>query len=337
MRFLTTFQRIMEFDNKGVVGFIETPFIPPAPHTLWDEIVRIFSIFVSGWGQTALMLNASSGRIYPDVLAIILLRVIPSGKRPLIALVGEMWQPNKGLRGRLERILLKAADKIIGRYVVHSTDELDVFPAYWGIDGRKVRYCPYFASVTSDEVQKPAELNKGYVFAGGNSHRNYEPLIEVARLMPEVQFIVASRRLDERSDLPPNIKKGEVTHRDFMDLMKSASVVVVPMMSGLSRAAGQQTYLNAMMLQVPVVVSDGLGVRDYLEDKKTGMIVSGSVDSYLQAIRWLLDRKNKQMVDDMRRAAHTLARSQFTKERHVARLIELMMEFIVEKHPHMPQ
>ena len=331
MCFSTTFQRVKEFDKHGNIDFIRTPYIPPASHSIWDEILRVFAIYKYAWGKKALMLNASSGWFHPNVLAIVLMNFMPRKKRPLVALVGEMWQPNRGVRGFVENLIIRISDRVIGMYVVHSMDELEIFPARWRIDARKVKYCAYFASISDSDIAKTVDnTNGGHIFAGGNSLRDYEPLVEVAKQMPDHQFIVASRLLNSRTDLPPNLRTGEVPQDEFMELLKTASVVVVSIMKNLSRAAGQQTYLNAMLMRKPVIVTAGPGVSDHIRDRETGLIVSGDVSDFVNALHWLFDEKNKQQVTRMTETAQKLVREKYTKEIHVARLIYLMDEFIAQ-------
>jgi glycosyltransferase involved in cell wall biosynthesis len=330
IKFATTFQRILEYDQTGCVTFIETPYIPPARHSNWDEFKRIFSILEFSKYHEAMLLNSSSGRFHPDVLAIILLG-FKRGRRPLVALFGDMWQPNQGVRGLFDRLLISLADRAVDCYIVLSSEEMEIFPSMWNIEKSKLRHCEYFYSFTPNELLIPPSSKGDFVFAGGNSLRDYEPLIEAARRMPEQRFVIASRLLNGRSDLPSNVQAGEVSHSEFVDLMKSAAMVAVPIKKGLLRSSGQQTYLNAMILRKPVIVSDVFGVKDHLQNGETGLVVSGSSESFLTAMKWVLDPVNVDAVDRMVDKAHHIAQMQFSKEEHVRKLIKIMEELIVER------
>ena len=108
------------------------------------------------------------------------------------------------------------------------------------------------------------------MFAGGDSLRDYAPLIAAADGLP-AQVTIASRT--ERGPVPPNVALGALPGPRYDELFREASVVVVPLERRSDRSAGQQTYLNAMVLGKPVVVTDALGVRDYVEDGETGFLV----------------------------------------------------------------
>jgi glycosyltransferase involved in cell wall biosynthesis len=331
IKFATTFQRVAQNGKGAHVTFIETPYIPPASHSNWDEWKRVFDILEFSKHHNALLLNSSSGRFHPDVLAIVLLGFWSKDRRPLIALYGDMWQPNHGPRGWLDRLLIFLADRVVDRYIVFSSEEMDLFPVLWNIQKSKMRHCEYFYSFTPEELTTPPPSAGDYVFAGGNSLRDYEPLIEVARQIPERRFVIASGLLKGRSDLPPNVRTGQVSHSEFVNLMKSSAVVVVPVRKGLLRSSGQQTYLNAMMLRKPVIVNEVFGVKDHLKHGETGLVVDGSSESFLGALQWVFDPAHAAEVAQMVEKAHQVAQNQFSKEQHVYKLVKLMEELIVER------
>ncbi|MBO9341536.1 MAG: hypothetical protein J7454_05800, partial [Roseiflexus sp.] len=118
-----------------------------------------------------------------------------------------------------------------------SSDEQRLFPLIWGIDPNKVRFVPYMYTLTEEERVKPVERGT-YIFAGGNSFRDYGPLVEAARALPEYQFVCATRKLDGYPNLPSNVRAGQVPTNVFSELLRGASVVVVPLRMGTKRASG---------------------------------------------------------------------------------------------------
>jgi len=63
------------------------------------------------------------------------------------------------------------------------------------------------------------------------------------------------------------------THEEFRQLIAKASIVVLPMQADELHAGGQQTFLNAMFMGKPVVVTDPEGGRDYIRDGIAGRLV----------------------------------------------------------------
>jgi glycosyltransferase involved in cell wall biosynthesis len=296
------------------------------PNGLLDELRVLVQVLRAARRERALLLDSSSGCIHPDVLAAVLIGLFSRRRRPAIVLMGCMWQRDPGLRGLVEGLIVRLADRAIDRYAVQSSKELDIFPRTWKVAGGRMRFCPYFFTLTVPDLEADPPRQGDYIFAGGDSHRDYEPLVAAAHRLPQHRFIIATSRLKHHRDLPPNVVAGPTSHAEFMSLLRGAAAVVVPMRAGLTRAAGQQTYLNAMWLGKLAVVTDTPAARDHIEDGATGLIVDGSPQSYVRALRWALDPAHRDDVERLRRAGQQAARERFTFENHVTCLLAVLDE-----------
>lgn len=323
--FATTFVRFQQSRAAQRIHVLDMPYVPPAKHSNWDELKRVLWILRAARREKILLLNSSSGRYQPDTMALALLGFLPKRFRPKVAFLGDMWQPNSGLRHRLDRMIVKLADRSVDRYFVHSSEEVKNFPAFWGLDKSKVRLCLYFWSARESDLTAPPPPQEDFVFAGGNSHRDYEPLLEAARQMPDQKFVFATFRLGGL-DLPPNVIAKQVPHEEFIRLMRASRAVVTPIKQGLHRSAGQQTYLNAMLFCKPSIVNETNGARDHIQSGVDGIIVDGSPQSYIDALRWVLDPKNAAEVDQMQQLAHRHTSERFSLQKHLDHVVNLMME-----------
>lgn len=327
------FSKTIEYKEFGAAAHLidNLPYVPPNPHTLLDELRMLFRVLREARRARVLLLDSSNGRIYPDLLACVLLGFMPRRMRPAIALVGDMWQPNDGPRGLLERVIIRLADRGIDRYAITTTEELEALPRLWGIDRRKLRVCPFHASFSEEDLREAAPPVAGHIFAGGNSNRDYRPLVEAARHLPEHQFILATNRLHQIVDPPPNVTAGPLPHEEFVRLMRSAAAVVVPVRQDLQRSSGQQTYLNAMLLKKPVIVNEVFGAHDHISSWQDGIIVDGTPESFAQALRWVLDPANAAAVAAMGEAGHKKVLENFTARHFVDSLIAVGRELALER------
>lgn len=319
-----------EFGNSAHL-IDNLPYVPPAPHTLLDEVRMVLCVLHEAQHAEELMLDSSNGRIYPDLLACVLLGFLPRRWRPAIVMSGGMWNPNPGLRSLLEHVIVKLADRAIDRYAVLTSEELERLPQLWGIDRAKLRVTPYHATFSEEDLNEPAPPIAGHIFAGGNTNRDYRPLVEAARQMPEYAFIFATNRLHQIVDPPPNVRVGPVPHQEFVRLMRSAAAVVVPVLRDLQRSSGQQTYLNAMLLKKPVIVNEVFGARDHISNWQDGIIVDGTPESFVQALRWVLDPANAAAVAAMGEAGHKKVLEHFTARHYIDSLIEIGRELALER------
>ncbi|MFQ3633007.1 glycosyltransferase [Roseiflexus sp.] len=301
--------------------------MPPWTYTtgydLRGEIALLWGVLRAATKYEGLLLFTGRGRFKPEVLAVFLLSFLPRRWRPTIVFCGEAWEPNSEWRAVIDRIIVRFVDRAISCYALLSEDETRLFPLIWGIDPAKVCFVPYMYSLTKEEMQGYVEPG-AYVFAGGNSFRDYEPLVEAARMMPEQHFVFATRKLKGHPNLPRNVQAGQVPTDEYVRLLRGARVVVVPLRMGTYRASGQQTYLNAMALKKPVIVSDALGVRSYVRHGENGLVVCATPESYVEALRWTLDPRNASDVDRMIESAYQDIVQRFNPEHHARTLISIM-------------
>jgi hypothetical protein len=311
--------------------------IVESPDTVTEEIRAFVKLVLKAFQVRAIIFDSSSGKIHAELIAAGVLGLLPKSIRPAAILMGCMWKRDKGFMGMIQKMLVRFADAGIDLYAVQSTEELTIFPETWGVNKAKMRLAPYFYTVTPADVSADKMPEKPYIFAGGNSHRDYEPLVEAARQMPEQQFIIATRLLDNRTDIPANMTVGSVTHQKFMSLMQNALAVVVPMKRDLSRAAGQQTYLNAMWFAKPTIITDAFAVRDHVSHEKDGIVIGGSTEELVHWLHWITDPVNDVKVTRLALAAERTAKDRFTFENHVEHLLDILDEAIenqqTEKKP----
>ena len=286
------------------VRSLDMPYSPLQPHGVREEILIIWRILKAATTERALLLRTQIGWLHPDVLSCFILSFVPHPFRPLIALAGDMWLPSSGARGVVERLAIRWADRAVNRYLVFSTEELTVFPRLWGVSPDKVRVCVYKYTFSEQELSGGCVDKSGPIFAGGSGGRDWRPLVEAAAHFPHERFVFATRDVDQIATPPANVQIGPIPHANFVELMRLAKIVIVPIARDLPRAVGQQTYLNSMYLRKPTIVADGLGVHDHINNGEDAIIVDGTTQDYVRAIGWILDSRNTAEVDALKDKAH---------------------------------
>jgi hypothetical protein len=184
-------------------------------------------------------------------------------------------------------------------YCVLSEEERGIFADAFGIPLDRVA-CTRFGHQLWSRADGPTH-DGGYVFAGGDSLRDYDTLLAAVDGLGGLPIrLVTNRRLER---LPAGVEAGSVPYEEYVELLAGARVVVVPMQA-TRRSAGLVTYLNAMALGKPVVVTDGPAVREYVEPGRTGLVVPpGDPGALREAIAWAADPANAGAVADMGAAA----------------------------------
>jgi hypothetical protein len=275
----------------------------------------------------ALVVDGSVGPrdLYLEPLAALAVRRRPGGTRTPVVLVECQWKMGGSRVDRaVTRLALRALDGPRVAYCVLTEWERARFPGTWGVERERVFVTPYCHTLNDAELAAPTSTD-GDVFAGGNSLRDYGSLVAAAAHI-DTGVTIATKLLDE--PLPPNVTAGPVPEQRFFELLRNARAVVVPLADRDDRTAGQQTYLNAMALGKVAIVTDSPGVREYVEDGRTGLVVPpGDADALAAALRWTLDPANAVAVDQIAAAAMEVARTRFSPQRYVETLLSVAERF----------
>ena len=274
-----------------------------------------------------LIVNGALGRTdwYRDLQAAAL--VLRAGRGTRVVIAEATWEPGsralarmtgrEGLAyGNAARRAIRLLDSPRAVYCVLSRIELETFPRLWGIDPQRVFFTPYSYRLWGEETEPTGEGN--YVFAGGTPLRDHETLSEAARGLGTEVRIATRARL---RDLPPNVAAHEVSHGDYLRLLRGAGAVVVSLAATTCRSAGQQTYLAAMALGKPLIVTDAPGVRDYVVPEETGIVVPpGDVPAMRRALVRVTDPAQRAQLAPMRERAREVARAEYSPARYWERL-----------------
>jgi hypothetical protein len=252
---------------------------------------------------------------------------------PPVIMSDASWRRGVNARDRLVRA--GAVRAMRGRHMtfcVLSSWEAERFPSKWEVPADRVRFTPFCFTLPEPELNLPVS-DAGGVFVGGGLRRgrrrdplrDYRAVIDAASRV-NAPITIASNELDSVT-MPPNIRAGPVSRERFTELLREAGVIVVPLRAGVDRSAGQQTYLNAMALGKPVIVTDTPGVRDYIDDRDTGLIVPpGDAEALAGAITWVLDPDNRAEVERIRVRARDVARTRFSRRNYIGHLLRVADE-----------
>lgn len=183
-------------------------------------------------------------------------------------------------------------------YIMFSEEERDLFVRNFGIPRERTALVRFAHSLWS-RADGPTS-DGGYVFAGGNSLRDYKTLIAAVDGL-DVPVRIATT--NDLGPLPPNVTGGPTTHEEYVELLAGARAIVVPI-EPVERAAGLITYLNSMALGKPTIVTQSPAVGEYVDDGRTGIVVPAQDPPAMRAaLERVLDPANRADVEEMGRAA----------------------------------
>ena len=160
------------------------------------------------------------------------------------------------------------------------------------------RICHYPDSPANHLFKNYAVLKKDYIFAYGNSDRDFETLIRACKELPG-QVIILSQKYIPALPLPNHIKmiKHEVSEEELIDLILSSRLVVLPL-NDYAIAAGQNTMIETMALGRPLIVTSNMATIEYATHGDTVLFFQAQDVKGLQKhIQFLV--QNPEIADEM--------------------------------------
>lgn len=246
----------------------------------------------------------------------------PWGRKPHVV-IQCMWekQPSR-LKTWFKALRIRLASRSVHRFVVWASHEVEDFARAFGLPRRQLQYVPYHHTLHDYTFEV---RDDGYLFAGGNSDRDYRTLVEAVRGLDVPTWIALTQReLLAGVAIPPNVRVEATTHEGFRDAMAAARLIVVPMQKDTLRSGGQQTCLNAMLLGKPTIAVGRRWAVDFITDGEDGLIVDyEDVTGLRRAIRWVLDHPDaaRRMGERGRERA-----AWFTTERCMRTIYDLVVD-----------
>jgi glycosyltransferase involved in cell wall biosynthesis len=153
----------------------------------------------------------------------------------------------------------------------------------------------------ADRVE-PAE----YVFTGGYTNRDYGLLVDAARRLPEIPFLIACRTSNRLpADLPHNVTvRRDTPWVEFHHLLAAARLVTLPLRANVG-SSGQMVTLAAMQAGKCAIYTDVPVVSQYFVAGETGVPCPlGDLDRFTTLIaQWYADEEGAGSVGRAARAA----------------------------------
>jgi glycosyltransferase involved in cell wall biosynthesis len=232
----------------------------------------------------------------------LLLKKIPKHRRPKFVAVGPILKGPVLKAVLLLRSLLGEADQIVcfSRAEVESYSWTLQFPA------KQFEYWPTPYS-TDDEAPNPSDA--GFVLALGQSNRDYATLLQAMNGSQIPVTIVAGDESALGGGAPgENVTvKYNTGHHETAALIGSATLHVIPLHNA-GFSSGQTVLLRAMDAGKACIVSDIAGVRDYVRDGETALLVPpANPDALREAILalWNAPERRHAIGFEAKRAVET--------------------------------
>ena len=228
------------------------------------------------------------------------------------------WELFVEVGNGLKRKLVTTAMKGIALSVLWSGPQVASHAKFLELPEDRFIFIPYKANHSKGPRYDLPVGN--YVFACGNSKRDYQCLTEAVRGTEVLVIICATDpKIRENIEDLPNVIKLAATEPDFAKLQASSSFIVIPMTYNGLRGGGETNCCNGMWHEKPVIAADSIMAEDYIIDGETGYIVP-SGDSELLRERIMTLWNDRDLVEKMGKAGHQHVKKNYTLAAFVRRI-----------------
>ncbi len=193
------------------------------------------------------------------------------------------------LPGPLKRSVFRLAFSSIERFVVYSKVEREIYSKCFGIPLDRFDFVRWgVRTPTVSTLRGQAEVAE-YVSAIGGNARDYRTLIDAAWILPDIRFSLVVRP-DSLTGLklPPNVTVyTNIPLDQTMEVLSRSRFMVLPLINS-EVPCGHVTLVAAMHLGKAFIITDSLGIRDYVRDGENAIAVTaGSAEGLARATRRL--------------------------------------------------
>lgn len=143
--------------------------------------------------------------------------------------------------------------------------------------------------------KKQFSRGDNYVFCGGKNSRDWNIMLKIACLLPNIEFIIVGNQKNTLGEnYPSNIKYFyNISYSDFQDILSKSSIVALPL--NTEAPAGLIVLFTAGLMSKPVITTDNITMREYINSGENGVLIKkGDYKKFSEEIGTLIRNLDKQ-------------------------------------------
>lgn len=200
------------------------------------------------------------------------------------------------------------------RFVTYSNVERKLYADYFDISIEKIDMLHWAVHTPKvDLTEQPIETGR-YICALGSQGRDYATLIAAMKKLPNIKLVIVTNPDSLQGlTIPGNVKiHTDIPLARAHNILAHSAFMVLPLRDS-QVPCGHVTIVSGMFFNKAMIVTNSLGVQDYIEDDKTGLFFeSKNVDDLSKKIEALWDDQSK--VNQLGQAGFAFANQYCTEK-----------------------
>ncbi len=171
-----------------------------------------------------------------------------------------------------QRRLMTSAFQQPTKFVTYSSVERQLYADYFNIPIEKIDMLHWAVHAPKvDLTEAPIEAGR-YICALGSQGRDYATLINAMKKLPNIKLVlVASADSLQGLTVPNNVKVySNIALSNAHNILAHSAFMVLPLRDA-KVPCGHVTIVSGMFFKKAILVTNSLGVHDYIRDNETGL------------------------------------------------------------------
>ena len=169
----------------------------------------------------------------------------------------------------------------------------------------KFVYIP-FAIDTNFWSKNKKALRKKILFIGNDGRRDYKKVIDIAKKLPEYEFVFITSQINAQEKLSKNVELvqghwnlSKLSDKQIRNYYEDAKLTIIPLIDSF-QPSGQSVALQSMSMEVPVLISETKGFwdkNDFLQKKDIFYLEDNSLNNWVKTIKDLYE--NEKLLNEV--------------------------------------
>ena len=229
------------------------------------------------------------------------------GLKTLVIVMGLFVKPVNNLISKLlQKVSINFFLNIYDNIVFLSRTEFEIAKAKYPKFNSKLFYLPFSVDTDFWKIEKEDNFTKKdkIIFIGNDGRRNFDKVVEIAKKLPQYNFLFVTEKIDEGKIQSSNVTlvKGHwnlniLSDNEIKKMYSQSRISLIPLINSL-QPSGQSVAQQSMAMGVPVIISKTDGFWDYEKYQNNENIIfqdNEDIDSWVQTIEELYE--NQDMVN----------------------------------------